>query len=260
MQSVLAIIPVRRSRPGLPGGVLADLGGRPLLSYTLEAAAEAAAVERVVVAAADPEAAAYARGWGAETVRLPGRFAEETAAAEDVLRHALELLPADARPELVALLSPQLPLRRAGRLDEACAVLRRDGADSLMSVCADSPYVWRPSPGGLIPFYDPQERGAQAGRLAPWLRESGSLYLSARDGLERHGRRLFGRIAVLETDWTEAVRADDAAGLAVCRALLGYVRVAWRPHGDIDEGPPRGALLPAPVVPPRPAGAVIGAT
>ncbi len=222
MSNLIAIVPLDRPGPALPQGVLTELGGRPLLAWTLASAAEVAALDDLVVAGADPEALAWARDWGARAVEAPLPVAS-TGSAEIAL-HALRLLESrGAVPDTVALLSAALPLRRPGRVEEACVAFRRARAESLLSVCEEAPCFWCPSPGGLIPLYDHQ-RGRPQAPGEPWLRENGSLYLALSSGLVRHRQRLFGRITTLEMDWTESVRADDPAGLAVCRALLEHVR------------------------------------
>ncbi len=222
MSSLIAIVPLERPGPDLPHGALADLGGRPLLAWTLASAAEAAALDDLVVAGADREALAWAREWGARAVEAPPPAASP-GSAETAL-HALRLLGSRGSvPDTVVLLSASLPLRRPGRVEAACLAFRRAGAESLLSVCEEAPCFWCPSPGGLIPLYDHQ-RGRARAAGEPWLRENGSLYLAQSAGLLRHRQRLFGRIATLEMDWTESVRADDPAGLAVCRALLEHVR------------------------------------
>ena len=250
MSGILAIVPVRGagvargataaapaagSTSPTAGAVpaLAELAGRPLLWYALAAARESPA-DRVVVATADAAAAAYATAEGAGVVTLPAALTP-SAPAEAVLAHALDALETEAnyRPGLVVLIAPQTPLRRRGRVREALAILRRDRADSLLSVSAEPPLLWRPSPGGLVPFYDPQARPPRRGAPASWLHENGSLYVSRCAGLRRAGTRLFGKISVLEMTPEESARADDPAGLAVCGALLTHVRPDWAPQAQL---------------------------
>lgn len=83
--SVLCVVQARLASTRLPGKVLADLGGRPLLAFLLERLAPLtdASVDRIVVAtsdrAADDPITDVARRVGVETVRGPehdvlGRF------------------------------------------------------------------------------------------------------------------------------------------------------------------------------------------
>ncbi len=234
-KGVLALVPVRGAAgpaEAPPVSSLTALAGRPLLWYSLAAAREAPSVDRVAVVTADPAAAACAAGEGAEVIALPPALTAADAPAEAVVVHALDALAKKGyRPALVVLLAPQTPLRRAGRLEEALAIVARDRADSLLSVSAEPPLLWRPSPGGLVPFYDPRQRPPRHGATPDWLHENGSLYVSRAAGLRRAGSRLFGKISILQMGTDESARADDAAGLAVCGALLAHVRPEWAQRG-----------------------------
>lgn len=61
---LLAVIPARYRSSRLPGKMLADLGGKPLLQHTYERVRQA--VERVCIATDHEDIAAAARGFGAE--------------------------------------------------------------------------------------------------------------------------------------------------------------------------------------------------
>jgi 3-deoxy-manno-octulosonate cytidylyltransferase (CMP-KDO synthetase) len=66
--AVLGVIPVRMAASRLPGKPLADLGGRPVVGWVLDAASGSDRLDRVVVATPDEEIAAVARSLGAEVV------------------------------------------------------------------------------------------------------------------------------------------------------------------------------------------------
>ncbi len=226
MSRAVVFIPVGKGAGRLPGGALAPLAGRPLLEQTLAAAGEGATTDDVVVVAADPDVAELARAHGARVAAplsaSPAAGGEDGALWGGVLAAVAGAAPAP----LVALLDPWLPLRAPGRLDAACRLLRDQDADSLMTVCPQPPSLWRASPGGLIPFYDPRLGPAAPPSTGPWLRETGSLYVCRREGVVRHGARLFGRIAAETVDWPEALRVEDEATLAAAAALLPLVRSA----------------------------------
>jgi 3-deoxy-D-manno-octulosonate cytidylyltransferase len=65
---VVAVIPARFASQRFPGKPLADLGGRPLLSWVVQAALDAKRVGQVLVATDHEEIAAVAREAGAEAV------------------------------------------------------------------------------------------------------------------------------------------------------------------------------------------------
>lgn len=65
---VLAIIPARLGSTRLPGKVLLDRTGKPLIQHVWEAARRASIIERVVIATDDERVRAAARAFGAECV------------------------------------------------------------------------------------------------------------------------------------------------------------------------------------------------
>ncbi|MEZ4472680.1 MAG: 3-deoxy-manno-octulosonate cytidylyltransferase [bacterium] len=64
--AALAVIPARLASTRLPGKVLADVGGRPLVQWVYERARQATRIDRVVVATDAAEVEAACRAFGAE--------------------------------------------------------------------------------------------------------------------------------------------------------------------------------------------------
>ena len=126
---VLGLIPARGGSKGIPRKNLAPVGGRPLLAWTVDAARAAGELTRVVVSTDDDEIAAAA---GVEVLRRPSSLAVDDTPMLDVVRHALTELS----PEVVVLLQPTSPLRRAEHVDAAVRLLLESGADSVVSVVA----------------------------------------------------------------------------------------------------------------------------
>ena len=137
---VLALIPARRGSKGLPGKNILAVNGRPLLTWSIEAARGARYVDRVVLSSEDDAIIALARARGCEVpFRRPEALATDTAAMIDVVLHALDVLP---EHDVVVLLQPTSPLRNASDIDAACERFASSGAPSCVSVCpaAQSPY------------------------------------------------------------------------------------------------------------------------
>jgi CMP-N,N'-diacetyllegionaminic acid synthase len=136
----LGLIPARGGSKDIPRKNLAPLCGRPLLAWTVGAACAARSLDRVVVSTDSDEIAATARELGADVLERPAELARDETPMRDVLLHALEEL---GRPEVLVLLQPTSPLRRAQHVDEAVALLRESGADSIVSV-VEVPHRYRP--------------------------------------------------------------------------------------------------------------------
>jgi len=125
----VALVPARGGSKGIPRKNLAPLAGRPLLAWTLDAASAAETVTRVVVSTDDGDIAAAAGD--AEVLRRPKELATDETPMVDVVRHALGEL---GRLDVLVLLQPTSPLRRAEHVDGAVRLLLETGADSVVSV------------------------------------------------------------------------------------------------------------------------------
>ena len=124
---VIALVPARSGSKGLPHKNLADLGGFPLLAYSVLAGLLAEAIDRVLVTSDAPELAEVGIRFGAEAPFLrPAALANDDSPDLGYVRHALDWL-AEAEgttPELVVQLRPTTPLRHQpdGWCDDAVPV------------------------------------------------------------------------------------------------------------------------------------------
>ena len=69
MTSAVALIPARSGSERVPGKNVRELGGHPLIAYTIAAAQAARVFDAVIVSTDSPEIAAVAESYGAE---VPG--------------------------------------------------------------------------------------------------------------------------------------------------------------------------------------------
>ncbi len=148
----------------MPGKNLKLLSGKPLITWTIEAALQSGVAERVWVSTEDAAIATVARGAGAGVPFVrPARLASDTASSFEVVEHALEWLKnaGEEEPEFVLLLQPTSPLRQANDIVEAVRCQRQEGAPAVVGVCKVShPPQWL-------------QRLSPKGELTPWLDGAG---------------------------------------------------------------------------------------
>ncbi|MBI5521275.1 MAG: acylneuraminate cytidylyltransferase family protein [Desulfarculus sp.] len=195
---VLALITARGGSKGLPRKNLLPLAGRPLIAWSIKAASEAACRPRVVVSTDDPEIAQAARDWGAEVpFPRPAALAQDDSPHIDVILHAVAWLEQnqDYRPRWVLLLQPTSPLREAGDIDDALALARARGADSVVSVqkAPGHPYLMHTldEQGRLRPFLPTPPGYLRRQDLPAVYALNGAIYLVSRE-------KLLGRPALLD--------------------------------------------------------------
>ena len=132
MNSVVAIITARGGSKGIPRKNLRELGGKPLIQYTFDAAQSSTLIDEIVLSTDDEEIANFAveRGISVPFIR-PKDLASDEASSRDVLTHALQHIP---KFDHFILLQPTSPLRTSTHIDEAIATYFSKRLNSLVSI------------------------------------------------------------------------------------------------------------------------------
>ena len=136
---VLGVITARGGSKGIPGKNLKLLAGRPLIAYTIDAARQSGALDRLILSTDDSMIADVARSMECEVPFIrPAELALDSTPHLPVMQHAVEWLAANEgyQPDLVIILQPTSPLRRAEHVREAVSLAQTSGADSVIGVSA----------------------------------------------------------------------------------------------------------------------------
>ncbi|MGE3274296.1 MAG: acylneuraminate cytidylyltransferase family protein [Vicinamibacterales bacterium] len=144
---VLGLIPARGGSKGIPGKNLAEVAGRSLLAWTAAAAQASARLSRTVLSTDDPTIAAAGRDLGLEVpfLREPALAGDETPIVPVIADVLARLAGIDGyAPDVVVLLQPTSPLRRAGDIDGAVDRLVESGADTVVSI-VEVPHQYNPA-------------------------------------------------------------------------------------------------------------------
>lgn len=134
---VLGVITARGGSKGLPGKNLKPLAGKPLIAYTIDAAAASNALDRVILSTDDVAIAAVCRGLGCDVPFMrPAELAQDDTPHLPVIQHAVRWMDEHAgyRPDAVMILQPTSPLRAPADIAAAVSLLEQSGADSALSV------------------------------------------------------------------------------------------------------------------------------
>ncbi|MFH1506866.1 MAG: acylneuraminate cytidylyltransferase family protein [Candidatus Omnitrophota bacterium] len=145
-QQVITVIPARGGSKGIKKKNISLLGGKPLLSYSIEYSLRCPLVNRTIVSTDDLEIADIARKYGAEVPFIrPAEYAQDDTPDYPVYRHALEWLEQQEHKiyDIFILLRPTSPLRPKGLIEKGLELLvRNPHADSVRTVvlCSQHPY------------------------------------------------------------------------------------------------------------------------
>lgn len=133
-----ALILARAGSKGLPGKNIAPVAGKPCIEWTIRAAKAARRIGTVVVSTDDRRAAAIARRLDCLVIDRPRSLASDTATVDSAARHAVTQLERFADTRAAArgpfvILYGNVPVRPAGLIDRALALLIKASADSVQS-------------------------------------------------------------------------------------------------------------------------------
>ena len=182
---LLALITARGGSKGLPRKNVLSAGGKPLIAWTITAALESKAIDRVCLSSDDDEIIEVAKAWGCNVpFRRPPELASDATSSIDVVLHALEQL---SGYRYIVLLQPTSPLRTAEDIDTAFELLLSSGAPSCVSVCkaTQSPYwMYRMDDHcKLVNLFPEQTIPTRRQDLSPVYIPNGAIYIAHADWL-----------------------------------------------------------------------------
>lgn len=225
----LGIVPARSGSKGVPGKNVRLLAGRPLIDYTACAARESAVLDRVILSTDSEAIADVGRRCGLEVPFMrPTHLAADDTPMLPVVRHAIDTLAASGWvADLIVLLQPTSPLRRAAHVRDAVDRLRASKADSVVTVVElprhlSPDYVMRIENGLLKPFLAEGQRVARRQDARPAYSRDGTAYAFWRATLERFDNIYGERCEPLVIDAADSLSIDSQDDWAAAeRRLVG---------------------------------------
>lgn len=195
---ILVVVPARGGSKGVPLKNLRPVGGVPLVARVGQLVADLAWVDRAVVSTDHAAIADVARGAGLEVpFYRPPELSGDRVGDVEVLTHALREVEAQERDryDVVVMLQPTSPLRRAAHVTGAVDALVTEGLDAVWTVSPTDP-KYHPSKqlrleGGRLAYWDPDGASVVARQqLSPLVHRNGAAYALTRECLLVHERLL----------------------------------------------------------------------
>lgn len=133
----LGVVLARAGSEGLRNKHTLDLLGRPVISYTFDAAAQARRLDRVIVSSDCPHVLRLARVAGMRTVIRPATLAGPESSVQSAMLHAMQTFEQESGEQFDAfvVLYGNVPVRPEGAIDRAVALLESSRCDSVRSFC-----------------------------------------------------------------------------------------------------------------------------
>ncbi|MGY0399598.1 MAG: acylneuraminate cytidylyltransferase family protein [Ostreibacterium sp.] len=223
MSKFLAIIPARGGSKRLPRKNTLNLGGKPLITWTIEAAKNSEYVDAICVSSDDDEILAIADEFQVQAIPRPSTLASDTATTFDAIEHTIKANK--NKYEYIVLLQPTSPLRTAQHIDEAIMLLNKKSADAVISVCEmeHSP-LWSntlPDDWNMTNFLSADLQNKRSQDLSKYYRLNGAIYICRTDRLLIEKSFFLSRnISAYLMELENSVDIDSMLDFQVAEALL----------------------------------------
>lgn len=209
----IALIPARGGSKRIPRKNIRPFAGRPVIAWSIAAAAESGLFDRIICSTDDEEIAEVAQAWGAEApFRRPPDLSDDHATTLAVMQHFLGWADGqDLALEALCCIYPASPFVTAQVLQAGWRELERSGAGYCFPVArfpAPIQRALRRTADGRLEMFQPETFNVRSQDLEPAFFDVGQFYWGRPEAF-RQGLRTFGPDSVpLETPLWRAVDID----------------------------------------------------
>ena len=132
-KSVLGLIMARGGSKGLPRKNLRQIGGKPMIAWTVEAGKQSQSIDRLILSSEDDEIMDTARQFECEIPFVrPKNLATDESSPLEVIRYTIESLP--EKYDYLVLLQPTSPLRIANDIDRCVELCYQKKAPACVTI------------------------------------------------------------------------------------------------------------------------------
>ena len=135
-KKILAVIPARGGSKGVPRKNIIEVGGHPLIKYTIDCGKNSKYLDRTVISTEDLLIKRVAEENGGDVPFLrPKELAEDTSKTIECIVHAVDTLKSMGEEyDYVIILQNTVPLRKSWHVDEAIEMIVDSSERSLVSI------------------------------------------------------------------------------------------------------------------------------
>ncbi len=211
--SKIAIITARGGSKRIPGKNIKDFLGKPILTYSIEAALKSGVFDEVMVSTDDEEIARIAKEAGAS---VPFYRSAETsndfATTNDVLFEVFDEYEKRGKTfDIACCIYPTAPFVTASKLKEAVEKLENSDADTLIPVVQFSypPQRALIVKEGKLVFEYPEYLDARSQDLEPHYHDVGQFYVFRIERFKKNKRLMVGDVLPLVVSELEVQDIDN---------------------------------------------------
>ncbi|MBB1287115.1 pseudaminic acid cytidylyltransferase [Flavisolibacter sp. BT320] len=227
MKKAVAIITARGGSKRIPRKNIKPFAGKPIISYSIEAALGSSIFEEVMVSTDDEEIADVARGFGAVVPFMRSlRASDDFATTADVLKEVLESYRQVGREfDYACCIYPTAPFVSAAKLAKAFQRLIEAGVDSVIPVTKFSFPIWRSfkMDDGKVSYNWPEFAPRRSQDLPAAFHDCGQFYFFNTAVFEATGKLVTENTLGLEVPETEVQDIDTEEDWTIAEIKYGFL-------------------------------------
>ena len=231
MSNSICVILARSGSKGIPNKNIADVGGKPLLSWTIEAAVNSERFDEVVVSTDSEDIVKIAEKFGAEAPFIrPKHLSTDDATSRDALKHAvaeIEILK-NKKYDVICELQCTSPFRSWKHVQESydLFISNRERCDSVVSFYELNHFhpfkIKKIKNDGTISHICSHFVEKTTGRrqdLKGYYARNGAIFIMSRDTLFLNNSRMGNNIIPYLMSEEDSVNIDTPLDLEIARFL-----------------------------------------
>jgi YrbI family 3-deoxy-D-manno-octulosonate 8-phosphate phosphatase len=222
-KKVIAIIPARGGSKGIKNKNTIEVGGKPLVAWTIEQALNSSKVEEVYVSTNDDKIAAVSESYGAKIIKRPKEISNDTSSSEEAIINTLNQIEENEKyiPTLVVFLQATSPLRLKNDIDNAIDYFINSGSDSLFSGSVFEDFLfWKKNGDDWDSVnYDYKNRGMRQDR-PPQFAENGSIYIFTPELIRKYKNRLGENFTLFPMKFWQTWQIDTEEDIDIIEYFL----------------------------------------
>lgn len=225
----VAFIPVRGGSKSIPLKNIKIINGKPLVYWTVKAAAECVEIDKVYVATDSDRIRDTVAAFGMEKVEVIARSAEsvsDTASTESAMLEFAEQYDFES----IVLVQATSPLLTSDDLSRGCKLFEKSDVDSVLSVVRQKRFHWEEDADGYAHAinYDVFHRPRRQ-EFEGYYVENGAFYITSKALLCESKNRVSGRIKVCEMCEDSFFEIDEPSDWNIIEGLMKK-KVSLKPH------------------------------
>lgn len=212
---ILGITPARGGSKAIPRKNIREICGKPLISWTIEAALKSELIDQYIVSTEDEEIAAISRRYGAEVLPRSPELATDEITTLPVLQEVIRKIDAD----IVVLLQCTSPVRDENLIDKCIKKFIDSKADSLAT-------------GFMCNLFEWGTYSARRQDLQPFFHDDGNIFVISAD-LIRDGKLFGTKNEIVLIDRDQNFEIDDEFDFWLNEQILHHREHAKKRHKEI---------------------------